>query len=159
LESELGHGSLIWRRRLFWAGLQLISDHPWWGVGLTNFPQAVAQGMSNEPSFVAHNTFINVWAEQGLPGVFAHGWLGMTAMRQSWLLSRSSTPLISKLGGGLMLSWAVFALMASTLNLCTLAMAYFVLGLGLSAAEYDTSIQELVKQPRYPHNGPLESSG
>jgi hypothetical protein len=45
------------------------------------------------------------------------------------------------------------------LNLCTLAMAYFVLGLGLSAAEYDTSIQELVKQPRYPHNGPLESSG
>jgi putative inorganic carbon (HCO3(-)) transporter len=61
------------RQASWMAGLRMIQAHPFLGVGVGNFkPLASAYGGGNlGGNEVAHNTYIEVAAEMGLPGLFA----------------------------------------------------------------------------------------
>jgi len=60
-------------RREFWrAGMEMIANHPFTGIGLGNF---TAQSMSKEVAGfqgIACNTFLEVAAELGIPGLLAY---------------------------------------------------------------------------------------
>ncbi len=64
------------------SGLAMIGTSPWVGVGLGTY-QAVNEAMFGEAT-VAHNTYIQIAAEWGLPlGVLFFGWLASLLLRAS----------------------------------------------------------------------------
>lgn len=75
------------------AALGMFSDHPWTGVGLGNYPQAYPQYALPrwpDPLGHAHNYYLNIAAEAGLPGLAAYLlwvaaglWLALRAARRS----------------------------------------------------------------------------
>jgi O-antigen ligase len=52
---------------LFWAGLRMINDAPITGVGPLNFKALSAQYSGLAKSYIAHNTYLEIAAELGLP--------------------------------------------------------------------------------------------
>jgi O-antigen ligase len=60
-------------RWILWeAGLRVVADHPWTGIGPGNFKPVVAryyEDPETTPPHVAHNTYIETAAELGLPGL------------------------------------------------------------------------------------------
>ena len=75
------------------AALGMFRDHPWTGVGLGNYPEAYAQYALPrwpDPLGHAHNYFLNIAAEAGLPGLVAYLlwvaaglWVAVQAVRRS----------------------------------------------------------------------------
>lgn len=75
------------------AALAMFSDHPWTGVGLGNYPVAYPQYALPrwpDPLGHAHNYFLNIAAEAGLPGLAAYLvwvggglWVAVQAVRRS----------------------------------------------------------------------------
>lgn len=61
------------RLALWQAGLAMFTAHPWSGVGLGNFKQALADYAppGTDLNFIAHNTYIEMAAEMGWPGLVA----------------------------------------------------------------------------------------
>ena len=58
----------------YWrAGALIIKDHPWSGVGLDNFGEYYPQYRrpEDDESLMAHNNYIQVWAETGFFGLLA----------------------------------------------------------------------------------------
>lgn len=132
LEADLGHGSLQERAGLLQAGIQIFLQHPWTGVGVGMFRMYASYVSAGEVWKIAHNSYVNVAAEQGLQGLAAHALLlgqAVTAILAVWL--RSRTEAARTLGFGLVLSYAAFGAMAFTLNLATFAVAWYVLAVGL----------------------------
>jgi hypothetical protein len=67
----------VWRN-----SLDLASDYPFTGLGLGNFEMAYSSYvlLVQVPHTAhAHNLFLDVWLEQGAPGLLALGWLVVTA--------------------------------------------------------------------------------
>lgn len=66
----------LWNRlQLLQAGIKMVLDRFPTGVGWENFRYVVTQYSDEVPSQGAHNTYVAVAAELGLPGVIALGWL------------------------------------------------------------------------------------
>jgi O-antigen ligase len=67
------------RLRLALAGINMFTAHPWTGVGAGNFKALVRQYGDVNEDHIAHNTYISLLAELGIPGLalFA-GVLGTT---------------------------------------------------------------------------------
>jgi O-antigen ligase len=64
------------RMRLWKAGLQYFTEHPFIGSGVGNFRAAVSPRIAE--TIVAHNTFIELLAEEGI--------IGFTIMCAFWLM-------------------------------------------------------------------------
>lgn len=132
LEADLGHGSLQERAALLKAGIQIFFENPVLGVGVGLFRMHASYVSAGGVWKIAHNSYVNVAAEQGIPGLLAHGFLGWQLLLASWnVANRSRTPATLAVGQGFFLSMLAFAAMAMTLNLATFAVAWFMLGLGL----------------------------
>jgi putative inorganic carbon (HCO3(-)) transporter len=52
------------------AGINMVRQHPWTGVGAGNFKAFVREFGDVNEEHVAHNTYVSVAAELGLPGFF-----------------------------------------------------------------------------------------
>ncbi|MGC6515811.1 MAG: O-antigen ligase family protein [Myxococcota bacterium] len=135
LEADLGHGSLSERRALLEAGVKIFLENPVLGVGTGLFRIHASYVSAGQVWKIAHNSYINVAAEQGIPGILSHLFLGYQLYVAAWnAANRSRTPYTLSLGQGFLLSILAFSAMAFTLNLVTFAIAYFMLGLGLRVA-------------------------
>ncbi len=137
LEADLGHGSLQERSGLLQAGIQIFLDHPWTGVGVGMFRMYAAHVSAGEVWKIAHNSYVNVAAEQGIQGLIAHGilgWQAVVAVVAVW--NRSHTEAAKTFGLGLVLAFAAFGAMAVTLNLATFAVAWYVLAVGLAVGRH-----------------------
>lgn len=133
MESSLGHGSLTERKALLLAGLKIFSEHPILGVGVGMFRLHASYVSAGEVWKIAHNSYLNVAAEQGIPGIITHLYFGFTVANAAWNAAmHSRTEYFRSAGMGFLLSLAAFSAMALTLNLATFAVAYFMLGLGLA---------------------------
>jgi O-antigen ligase len=66
-------GSTENREQVWKAGLRMIQAHPFLGVGVGNFKALSAYygGFDPKESSLAHNTYIEIAAEMGLPGLLA----------------------------------------------------------------------------------------
>jgi len=67
------------------ATLVLIRDHPWFGVGLGQFQHALADtDVARRAAYAtahAHNMYLHVAAEMGIPALLAFLWLWWTVLR------------------------------------------------------------------------------
>lgn len=90
LPSYLGRVSTIHVRFELWrCALEMIAGHPLLGVGTGLFGQAFRSCLSlhasNYEQFTnAHNLYLNVAAESGLPALAALGWLLVALARVAW---------------------------------------------------------------------------
>ena len=70
-----GHGDIestelhktVWK-----AGIRMIKRHPLTGVGLGNFKTVVNDYSDRHVNLIAHNTYIEMGAEMGFPGLLAY---------------------------------------------------------------------------------------
>lgn len=137
LEADLGHGSLAEREGLLKAGIQIFLDHPWTGVGVGLFRMYASYVSAGEVWKIAHNSYVNVAAEQGLQGLATHAFFGWQVVIGCWNVWNKSADAVSRtLGFGLCLSGAAFAAMAFTLNLATFAVAWYMLAVGLTVGRH-----------------------
>ncbi len=81
LPSEVAHGTLHNRTRIWKAGLRLFRHRPLRGVGAAAYPDAAVPWLGRSPiptqPYTAHNTFLSVLVETGVVG-FAI-WAGLLA--------------------------------------------------------------------------------
>ena len=78
------------RAELFWRSLRLISDFPFTGGGLGAFPGLYSQYILGIPNYYlpnAHNTFLDVFIEQGIFGGVAFLIIFLTSL---WLIAAKS---------------------------------------------------------------------
>ena len=96
---------------LWLSSLQMLHDHPLFGVGLDNFvyqyQNYLREGAVAEPNLShPHNWMLNFWLEMGLPGLIAFVWLIVTfarrAVRQrTWLAAGALGAMADMLTHGL----------------------------------------------------------
>jgi O-antigen ligase len=113
---DLSPGSSTYRRlRLWQASLQMIRDHPFFGVGLDNFlyqyrSRYLLPGAEDDPNLShPHNLFLDFWTRLGIPGLVALFWLVAAFFRTGWRLYRSTQGATQALALSLMASM-VYAL-------------------------------------------------
>ncbi|MFQ5856051.1 MAG: O-antigen ligase family protein [Anaerolineae bacterium] len=89
----LSPGSSTYRRLKLWqSAVNMIRDHPLFGVGLDNFlyqyrEKYVLAGARDDPSLShPHNLILDFWARLGLLGVVVLGWLVVAFFRKAWRL-------------------------------------------------------------------------
>lgn len=70
IHSEVAEGTLNKRTMIWGAGLTVLREHPFRGVGVGAFPAAVESILGTETgmTFVAHNSFLSVLVESGAVG-------------------------------------------------------------------------------------------
>jgi O-antigen ligase len=88
-----GQGTLLLRVRLWEASLDMVRDHPWFGVGLDNFlyyygdyirPGAEADRWLSHP----HNLVLDFWLRLGIGGLAILAVMGIGLVRQAWRAHR-----------------------------------------------------------------------
>ncbi len=154
-EAGIGGNSLRERELLLQTALEVIWDHPILGVGIGQFPSVAEHYTHGLVAKIAHNTYLQIAAEMGLPGVLVHLWLAAVMMRVAWgVATRATTPMVRGFGGGMIVGWMGFAVMALTLNLATFTMLWLFLGLlGVAWVEVeraDALAAPPAAQPRVP---------
>jgi O-antigen ligase len=69
------------RRGALRGGLRMVADNPLTGVGLGNFKNALPDYVDLEGSSLAHNTYLEVAAELGIPALIAFSIVIVAALR------------------------------------------------------------------------------
>jgi O-antigen ligase len=111
------HGVRNDRAEVWKATLLLIKDNPWLGVGPGNLRDALVSGYVVKSAawaaFQAHNMYLHVAAERGLPGLLAFLWLWWRAMR-SLARELASDDRLNLVGIGLLGAVVVFMIRGMT---------------------------------------------
>jgi hypothetical protein len=97
------------------AGLNMIESHPIFGIGLDQFKTVAPQYNSNlfqvaGRSYIAHNTYVQIGAECGLPALVCFLLLLIQAMRNCRMTRRLSIPGISDLALAMQVSLIGFCI-------------------------------------------------
>ena len=89
LPTELAGGTFHGRTRIWKTGLKLLKHHWAGGVGAAAYPAAVHPWLGVPPipghEYTAHNTFLSVLVETGLPGFALFGLLLATLVWFAWM--------------------------------------------------------------------------
>jgi O-antigen ligase len=89
ITSEVTSGTFNNRKRIWKAGIRLLKRRLPVGVGAAAFPEAVAPYIGRSPivgqPYTAHNTFLSVLVETGLPGFTLLGLLLATLAWYAWV--------------------------------------------------------------------------
>jgi len=90
-EGAIGaEASTTHRWHLFLAGVNMIKAHPISGVGIGNFkPLSVQYEPRLGQTFIAHNTYLSIAAEMGLPALFFFLGIIFYTYRTLWRLRRT----------------------------------------------------------------------
>jgi O-antigen ligase len=100
--------ALIERQAHWQAALNMLTDKPWTGVGFANYQPAYEQyRLLNWPMPLghAHNIYLNVAAETGLPGLAAYGLLWLTIIGVTLRTIRRVRGIERAMAIGLMGTW------------------------------------------------------
>lgn len=131
----------IWR-----SSLAIIHDHPWWGVGIGAFQRFIPHYTKGTiTNLDAHNAFLLIAAEQGLPTLLVFCLiLGLIGFQAYWLASHAQDRTLAGLGLGV-LAGLVGLVIANLFTVCTKALeviGYFWILSGLILRA------RLMEQPR-----------
>ena len=129
-------GTSGFRLALWHSTLQMIRDHPLWGVGPDNFlyayrtryvlPTAWQEFNLSHP----HDWVLDYTSRLGVPGLLSGLWLQVCFWRQAWPLRKHSEPLVRALAIGAMGAMADFlahGLVDASYFVVDLAYAFFFL--------------------------------
>jgi O-antigen ligase len=80
--------TLDFRLRLWGQTLKMLSHYPLFGIGLSDYAQAMGPYWQDLPHVIyPHNIILNFWAVTGVLGLVGFGWLAVRAFllgRQGW---------------------------------------------------------------------------
>lgn len=125
--------SLDERAELGRQGIELFLEHWFIGVGPGNFGVATGFLPLEGGPRPAHNTYLQVAGEQGVLGLAALVICGIIVLRTLWQTwTTAVTPATRSRVAGVTVGLLGVAMMAATLGLLTMSMAYLVLGVGLA---------------------------
>jgi hypothetical protein len=97
LPAEAITGTFHGRTTIWKTGLKVLKRHWARGVGIAAFPEAVKPWLGTSPvpgmAYTAHNTFLSVLVETGVPGALLFGLLLATAVLFAWMLGPSERAL------------------------------------------------------------------
>jgi O-antigen ligase len=92
--TQISEGTLTHRTVVWDAGLEAFRDHPWAGVGAGAYGTAVVKAV--DMRLVAHDTYLSVLVEMGIPGallflsllaaLYATAWRLDFSERRLWLV-------------------------------------------------------------------------
>ncbi len=87
-----------------WKGAaEIIKDHPLTGVGYGVFPYVLPQYVPQVGEMDAHNTFLIIATEMGIPTLLVFLWIILVVFRHSlWLYTRSKDLFIKAVGLGML---------------------------------------------------------
>jgi putative inorganic carbon (HCO3(-)) transporter len=136
--------ALIERLAHWEAGWGMLLDHPWLGVGAGNYPDAYDDyALPGWPESLghAHNYYLNMAAEAGLPALAALLWVLISLLRHVGTVFIRSTGWTRALALGLFGSMVVFAVHSLFDNLLVNSMAVQLgVFLGLAATLSETEV-------------------
>lgn len=125
--------SLNERTELFHQGVALFQDHWLLGAGPGNFGRATGFVTLEGKLRPAHNTYLEIAAEQGILGLGATAFFGLVvALMLRGALRSARTRRDHNRVVGAALGLGAVALMAATLGLLTFSLAYLALGISLA---------------------------
>jgi O-antigen ligase len=86
---ETGTGTGFFRVSVWQSAIEMIRDHPIFGVGLDNFlyeyPKYIRPEAWREPSLShPHNIVLDFWSRMGIPGLVALVWMVIAFYRTGW---------------------------------------------------------------------------
>ncbi len=86
LELQYVQGNTLdWRLRVWTQTLKMMKDHLLFGVGLSNFKQAMAPFWQDLTQVIyPHNIVLNFWTVTGVLGLVGFAWLFVRAANVSW---------------------------------------------------------------------------
>ena len=103
--SATTHGAASGRVPLIQISLQMIRDHPLFGLGANNFivvlPHYTGPQFSSDWLNVVHNRYLLIWTEAGLGALVAFVLFLVTTVRNGWRARHHPDPLISGAAIGL----------------------------------------------------------
>ncbi|MFN8441143.1 MAG: O-antigen ligase family protein [Caldilineaceae bacterium] len=83
-------------------GLQVLHDHPIFGIGINNFAAVVKDYLTPEFGqewfYAIHDKYLLLWVEVGLPGLLAFVWFLLTTLYRSWQVWQRRDPQLAMLG-------------------------------------------------------------
>ncbi len=88
----------VFRLNLWQASLNMVAEHPWFGVGLDNFlyeyrGRYILEGAWRDPNLShPHNIFLDFATRIGLPGLLVGLWLIALLARTLWRVRRTVSP-------------------------------------------------------------------
>jgi O-Antigen ligase len=66
--ASLDRATVEHRMKLWEAGIRIVRENPWFGVGAGNYPKALATYLPDSEGYATHNSLLSVAAESGLVG-------------------------------------------------------------------------------------------
>jgi putative inorganic carbon (HCO3(-)) transporter len=140
----------LWR-----AGLRIVRDHPLAGIGVGQFKAAVGEYTSEKNlSLLAHNTYLEIAAEMGLPGlglflaIFVSSFRSLARVRRS--AAREGPPLLRVAATGIEAGLAGFGVAAFFVSAEFLRMFWFMLFLSICLPALRQEEAPRVTEPERP---------
>lgn len=127
--TDGGMGSVTERLELWRAGLAIVRDHPILGVGFGRYDEAATAYAPNVAGMVAHNSYVQVAAESGVPGLLAYlGLFVLVLARLQRLYRTASSPRVGGLATGLQSSVLVYLSAGLFISRHDMVLAYILVG-------------------------------
>jgi putative inorganic carbon (HCO3(-)) transporter len=137
--------------------LEMILDHPLFGVGANNFAVAmqpyVRRDFTGDWLYTVHNYYLLVWTETGAGGLIALLWVLVEFIRLGLRCSRSEDPMFAPLALGCMaavIAVSVHMLFELFRGDCPLILLWLLGGLLASMNILITSPQTIAARPSFP---------
>ena len=128
-----GTESLRERAALTRAGVATLKENWVWGVGVGNLLYRHGFVTTDLDFKVVHNTYLQIAAEQGIPGFLAMLVIGWTLFRTLFQSLRyARTPYMRACAFGVLVGIPAWGGMAATLDLSTQSQAYFIFGVAMA---------------------------
>ncbi len=102
------------------AAVNMVTDHPWLGVGLGNYEIAYERYRLinwTEPLGHAHNYYLNILAEGGIIGFAAYAAMWIMIVRSTLRVRHHPDPLLHAISAGLIATWSYLLIHSLTDNL------------------------------------------
>jgi O-antigen ligase/VanZ family protein len=128
-------GSAYWRLRIWTAGWQMARDHAALGIGPGNFELLVGDYDSRLAWVPPHNSFVQMAAEMGLPGLAIYVAFLLTAgLHLASTIRRYRNDWRGSAAGGVLAGLAAHVVTGCFLENPSLAATYVALSMGLALA-------------------------
>ena len=139
-----GLGSVTERLALWGVGFEIVRDHPFFGVGLGRYAAMLADYRPELEGMAAHNSFVQIGAETGIPGLLLYVALFGSALLARVSASRRRNQASWQQGTGLALEVALVAYLSAGLFISRHDMLLAYVLVGASAALTTSSADQRV---------------
>ena len=152
------------RIRIWKAGLEIISDYPFFGVGYKNFRQVIGEYMGYRHGFTKrdpHNTYLSIAAEMGIPALAVFLWVMVLMMKTGLYVYRRTEDMSLKVYAlgyvGAMVGLLISNMFGSRLDSAEITAQFWLLTGGIYVAR--EIVQKELDEREEKNSGPTHPTG